>query len=191
MRGFNTEKLNSFLKRRLNNIDSHIDTLTAQEVDGEAFLGLTPEDLTKLGILLGPAKKILKLINDIQEASVENLPNLLGQMGISGSSCSVNTSPFSIFIKTVVDNSEITRKNSEAMVRFIKEFNRTKHETASITQAKAYQSTIFESVDVEYFLSKNNTYLGSFQQNGTVNTYLRRNSIPTNTEDNVQECLID
>ncbi|CAG8652533.1 13708_t:CDS:2, partial [Ambispora leptoticha] len=66
VRGFNAEALNGFLKRRLNGVDNHIDTLTAQEVDGEAFLELTPEDLTKLGILLGPAKKILKLINGIQ-----------------------------------------------------------------------------------------------------------------------------
>ncbi|RHZ78561.1 hypothetical protein Glove_161g56 [Diversispora epigaea] len=66
VRGFNAEKLNRFLKGRLNNIDSHIDTLTAQEVDGEAFLELTSDDLTKLGILLGPVKKILRLINGIQ-----------------------------------------------------------------------------------------------------------------------------
>jgi len=33
VRGFNAEELNGFLKGRLN-IDSHIDTLTAQEVDG-------------------------------------------------------------------------------------------------------------------------------------------------------------
>ncbi|CAG8476573.1 16151_t:CDS:2 [Acaulospora colombiana] len=66
VRGFNAVELNGFLKGRLNNIDSHIDTLTVQEVDGEAILELTPEDLTKLGILLGPAKKIVKLINDIQ-----------------------------------------------------------------------------------------------------------------------------
>ncbi|CAG8577113.1 8462_t:CDS:2, partial [Scutellospora calospora] len=105
----------------------------------------------------------------------------------NGSSGSVSTSPFSMFIKAVVDNSEITRKNSETMVRFIKEFSRTDHETTSITRAKAYQSTVFDDVDVEYFLSKNNTHLGSFQQNGTVNTYLRRNSVPTDTEDDVQE----
>ncbi|CAG8666378.1 1656_t:CDS:2, partial [Paraglomus occultum] len=73
------------------------------------------------------------------------------------------------------------------MVRFMKEFSRTERETASITQAKAYQNTIFESVDVEYFLSKNNTYLGSFRPNGTVNTYLRKYSVPTDTEDKVQE----
>ncbi|CAG8754216.1 1079_t:CDS:1, partial [Acaulospora colombiana] len=33
VRGFNAEELNGFLKRRLNDIDSHIDALTAQEVD--------------------------------------------------------------------------------------------------------------------------------------------------------------
>ena len=43
-----------------------------------------------------------------------------------------------MFIKTVVDNSEITRdnseitrKNSETMVRFVKEFSRTEHETGT------------------------------------------------------------
>ncbi|CAI2201106.1 6064_t:CDS:1, partial [Funneliformis geosporum] len=60
------EKLSSFLKRRLKNLDSHINTLIAQEVDGEAFLETTQEDLTKLEIPLGPAKKILKLINEIK-----------------------------------------------------------------------------------------------------------------------------
>ncbi|PKC55463.1 hypothetical protein RhiirA1_446816 [Rhizophagus irregularis] len=62
------EKLNRFLKGRLENIDTHINTLTAQEVDGVAFLEITQEYLTKnLEIPLGPAKKILKLINEIKE----------------------------------------------------------------------------------------------------------------------------
>ena len=65
VRGFNAEELNGFLKGRLN-IDSHIDTLTAQEVDGEAFLELTHEGLKAYGISLGASTKILKLINDIQ-----------------------------------------------------------------------------------------------------------------------------
>jgi hypothetical protein len=60
------EKLSGFLKGRLKNLDTHINTLTAQEVDGEAFLEITQEDLTNLGIPLGPAKKILKLINEIK-----------------------------------------------------------------------------------------------------------------------------
>ncbi|CAG8783515.1 5103_t:CDS:1, partial [Acaulospora morrowiae] len=66
VRGFNAEELNGFLKRRLNGIDNHIDTLTDQEVDGEAFLDLTPDSLKAYEIPLGPAKKIVKLIKEIQ-----------------------------------------------------------------------------------------------------------------------------
>ncbi|KAF0369753.1 kinase-like protein [Gigaspora margarita] len=181
VRGFNAEELNEFLKGRLNGIDNHINTLTAQEVEGADFLALKYELFVSppLNIPVGPAVKL----------------------DISSSTSSMSTSPLSMFIKTVVDNSEITKKNSETMkensktmkensetiVQFMKEFSRTEHETVSITQAKAYQSTWFESVDVEYFLTKNNSYLGSFQQSGSVNTYLRRNKIPTDTEDNVQE----
>src|ERR1051325_5446 len=58
---------------------------------------------------------------------------------------------------------------------------------ASITRARAYQSTVFEKVDQEYFLSKNSTYLGDFKSNGQVNNYLRHNAVPTNSEDEVQE----
>ncbi|CAI2194476.1 14406_t:CDS:2, partial [Funneliformis geosporum] len=66
VKGFNVEQLNGFLKRKLKNIDSHIDTLTAQEVDGEAFLTLTHEGLKVSGIPLGASTKIIKLLNDIQ-----------------------------------------------------------------------------------------------------------------------------
>ncbi|CAB4425889.1 unnamed protein product [Rhizophagus irregularis] len=46
VKGYNAEELSRFLKGRLNNIDNHIDTLTAaQEVKGEAFLDLTPDGL--------------------------------------------------------------------------------------------------------------------------------------------------
>ncbi|CAB4405079.1 unnamed protein product [Rhizophagus irregularis] len=78
------EKLNSFLKGRLENIDTHINTLTAQEVDGVAFLEITQEDLTKnLEIPLGPAKKILKLINEIkEEQSTAGIGSLIS--GIAG-----------------------------------------------------------------------------------------------------------
>ncbi|CAG8624507.1 13668_t:CDS:2, partial [Acaulospora colombiana] len=65
VRGFNAEELNGFLKRRLNGIDNHIDTLTVQEVDGSTILDLTLEDLN-IQIPLGPAKKIVKLIKEIQ-----------------------------------------------------------------------------------------------------------------------------
>ncbi|CAG8688296.1 16218_t:CDS:2, partial [Funneliformis mosseae] len=66
VKGFNVELLNGFLKRKLKNIDSHIDTLTAQEVDGEAFLTLTHEGLKVSGIPLGASTKIIKLLNDLQ-----------------------------------------------------------------------------------------------------------------------------
>ena len=66
VKGFNVEQLNGFLKKKLKNIDSHIDTLTAQEVDGEAFLTLTHEGLKVSGIPLGASTKIIKLLNDIQ-----------------------------------------------------------------------------------------------------------------------------
>ncbi|CAB4474947.1 unnamed protein product [Rhizophagus irregularis] len=78
------EKLNRFLKGRLENIDTHINTLTAQEVDGVAFLEITQEYLTKnLEIPLGPAKKILKLINEIKEEySTAGIGSLIS--GIAG-----------------------------------------------------------------------------------------------------------
>ncbi|CAG8789707.1 2269_t:CDS:1, partial [Acaulospora morrowiae] len=66
VRGFNAEELNGFLKRSLNNINNHIDTLTAQEVDGETFLILTHEGLKVSGIPLGASTKIIKLLNDIK-----------------------------------------------------------------------------------------------------------------------------
>ncbi|RIB25162.1 hypothetical protein C2G38_2166616 [Gigaspora rosea] len=43
VRKFNTEALNGFLKGRLNDIDNHINTLTAQKVKGVDFLGLKYE----------------------------------------------------------------------------------------------------------------------------------------------------
>ncbi|CAG8672819.1 6651_t:CDS:2, partial [Ambispora leptoticha] len=66
VRGFNAEELNGFLKRRLNGIDNHINTLTDQEVDGEAFLDLTPDSLKAYEIPLGATSKIVNLINKIQ-----------------------------------------------------------------------------------------------------------------------------
>ncbi|PKB98012.1 hypothetical protein RhiirA5_432113 [Rhizophagus irregularis] len=78
------EKLNRFLKGRLENIDTHINTLTVQEVDGVTFLEITQEYLTKnLEIPLGPAKKILKLINEIKEEhSTAGIGSLIS--GIAG-----------------------------------------------------------------------------------------------------------
>jgi hypothetical protein len=66
VKGWGAEQLNSFLKERLNNTDNHINLLKAQEVDGEAFLEVTREELTALGIPLGPTKKLVKLINEIK-----------------------------------------------------------------------------------------------------------------------------
>ncbi|GBB89168.1 hypothetical protein RclHR1_15860003 [Rhizophagus clarus] len=66
VKGFDIEQLNGFLKEKLKNIDSHIDTLKAQEVDGEAFLALTHEGLKVIEIPLGPSIKIIKLLNDIK-----------------------------------------------------------------------------------------------------------------------------
>ncbi|CAG8591422.1 7958_t:CDS:1, partial [Acaulospora colombiana] len=66
VRGFNAEELNGFLKRRLNGIDNHINTLTDQEVDGEAFLDLTPDSLKAYEIPLEAISKIVNLINKIQ-----------------------------------------------------------------------------------------------------------------------------
>src|SRR5438105_3028466 len=42
--------------------DGDIDNIYNQRVDGATFLELTQEDLAGIGILLGPAKKIVKLI---------------------------------------------------------------------------------------------------------------------------------
>src|SRR5436853_7811856 len=61
-------ELNIFLKRRLNNVDNHVDTLTAQEVDGTTFLALKYEMLVSppLNIPVGPALKLTELIKEIQ-----------------------------------------------------------------------------------------------------------------------------
>ncbi|CAG8449801.1 16570_t:CDS:2 [Funneliformis caledonium] len=66
MKEYNAKELNRFLKKRLNNIIKYIDTLTDQEVDGEAFLDLTHAGLKAYKIPLRPTSKIVKLINEIQ-----------------------------------------------------------------------------------------------------------------------------
>ncbi|CAG8489637.1 368_t:CDS:2 [Acaulospora colombiana] len=68
----NSEELNRFLKRRLNDIDSQIDALTAEKVDGSSFFYLTLEGLKVYGIPLGASAKIVNLIKDIQEESPSN-----------------------------------------------------------------------------------------------------------------------
>ncbi|POG82845.1 hypothetical protein GLOIN_2v1469707 [Rhizophagus irregularis DAOM 181602=DAOM 197198] len=64
VRGYNAVELNGFLKGRLGNIDNHIDTLAAGEVDGSIFFDLTYEGLKAHGISLGASTKIMKLINE-------------------------------------------------------------------------------------------------------------------------------
>ncbi|RIA96033.1 hypothetical protein C1645_802705 [Glomus cerebriforme] len=120
--------------------------------------------------------KYLRKLLVPEQPAVENLEKLFGQMDVSSSSGSVNTPSLSMFLKVVADNSEITRKNSETMVRFMKECF---HDT--------YQNTVFERADVEYFLCVNNTFLGQFSAHGSVNAYLRDNPVPTNTEEDVQK----
>ena len=68
VRGFNAKELNAFLKRRLNDIDIHVNTLTAQEIDGSAFLALKYEMLISqpLKIPVGPTLKLTELIKEIK-----------------------------------------------------------------------------------------------------------------------------
>ncbi|KAF0470044.1 kinase-like protein [Gigaspora margarita] len=68
VRRFNTEELNGFLKGRLNDNDNHINTLTAQEVEGVDFLALKYEMLVSppFNIPVGHAVKLLNLIKEIQ-----------------------------------------------------------------------------------------------------------------------------
>ena len=67
MKEWDTRQLNEFLKARLKNIDAHINTITeVQQVDGDSFLELTAVDFERWGIPGGPAKKIERLIKEIQ-----------------------------------------------------------------------------------------------------------------------------
>src|SRR6266487_2526117 len=64
---WDTRQLNEFLKARLKNIDAHINTITeVQQVDGDSFLDLTAVDFERWSIPGGPAKKIERLIKEIQ-----------------------------------------------------------------------------------------------------------------------------
>ncbi|RIA96857.1 hypothetical protein C1645_871831 [Glomus cerebriforme] len=68
VKGWSTGRLNKFLKARLKNIDVHINTITeTQQVDGDSFLDLTAIDFERWGIPGEPAKKIKRLIKEIQE----------------------------------------------------------------------------------------------------------------------------
>ena len=65
----NSEKLNEFLNGRLNNISNYIDIITInQQVDGLIFFDFIVTDFEKWRILSGLAKKIEKLIKNIQES---------------------------------------------------------------------------------------------------------------------------
>jgi hypothetical protein len=66
VRGFNAKELNGFLKGRISDIDDHINTLTAGDVDGSIFFDLTHECLKAYGISIKASTKIIKLINEIQ-----------------------------------------------------------------------------------------------------------------------------
>ncbi|CAI2170735.1 17180_t:CDS:2 [Funneliformis geosporum] len=85
-----SEKLNDFLKGRLNNVDKHIDKLTAQEVIGKTFLTLIQDDLLSINIPLGLAKQIIQLINNIQ--GVKGQPDAI--------QCSTDTTPLLYNLKS-------------------------------------------------------------------------------------------
>ncbi|PKK72017.1 hypothetical protein RhiirC2_777679 [Rhizophagus irregularis] len=70
VKGWSTGRLNEFLKARLKDIDVHIDTIT-QKVDGDSFLELAAVDFERWGVPGGPAKKIERLIKEIQGAGQE------------------------------------------------------------------------------------------------------------------------
>src|SRR4051812_26402916 len=68
VKGWNVKQINEFLEGRRNDIGNHVDTLKAQELDGSTFLDLKRGDLLDIQIPLGLAKKIVKLVKDIQES---------------------------------------------------------------------------------------------------------------------------
>ncbi|PKC15586.1 hypothetical protein RhiirA5_494443 [Rhizophagus irregularis] len=76
VKGWSTGRLNEFLKARLKDIDVHIDTITdTQKVDGDSFLELAAVDFERWGVPGGPAKKIERLIKEIQGAHQPLEPN--------------------------------------------------------------------------------------------------------------------
>ncbi|GES74408.1 crinkler (CRN) family protein, putative [Rhizophagus clarus] len=69
MMAWSQDDVQTFLREnrtRLNLEYADIDKIYNEKIDGEAFLALTQDDLTKLGIVLGPVKKVMNLINDIR-----------------------------------------------------------------------------------------------------------------------------
>ncbi|RIB05470.1 hypothetical protein C2G38_2219556 [Gigaspora rosea] len=64
----NTEDIVNFLRsQNIGLKDKHFNILYEQEIDGSVFLGLNIDELIRVGLALGPAKKILALIEKIKE----------------------------------------------------------------------------------------------------------------------------
>ncbi|CAG8526764.1 8011_t:CDS:2, partial [Funneliformis mosseae] len=65
--------------------DRNIDNIYNQRIVGATFLELTQEDLTGMRILLGPAKKIVKLIKEIQGAGTLKSPTSIVSIFVDNS----------------------------------------------------------------------------------------------------------
>jgi hypothetical protein len=68
-KAWSREDVKAFLqnnKTELDLEDGDIDKIYNQKIKGDTFLDLTRDDLLSIQIPLGPAKKIVKLNNDIQ-----------------------------------------------------------------------------------------------------------------------------
>ncbi|CAG8705487.1 12828_t:CDS:1, partial [Acaulospora morrowiae] len=69
VKAWSREDVKAFLqnnKTELDLEDGDIEILYNQRVKGDTFLDLARDDLLSIQIPLGPAKKIVKLINEIQ-----------------------------------------------------------------------------------------------------------------------------
>ncbi|CAG8450475.1 13258_t:CDS:2 [Funneliformis caledonium] len=155
--------------KKLNTPEKLSDTITvSQEVDGSTFLDFTATDFERWGIPGGPAKRIEKLIKDIQGAthqptSVENLTLDLGQLSLSGGTSNTSTTFSNLFsglVRTVEENS----KQIGLLIQIEQARNRGpilgEYEIGgSVTRANVYKNTIFENVDQEYYLVETNSYL--------------------------------
>ncbi|CAG8490409.1 1667_t:CDS:2 [Paraglomus brasilianum] len=53
------------MKEGLDLDDEDVDKITEQKVSGQGFLGLTQDDLMRIGIALGPAKNIINLVKKL------------------------------------------------------------------------------------------------------------------------------
>ena len=68
--GWKRDRVKEFLQEKKESLDlddGEIDKIYNQKVKGNTFLELTRDDLLSIGITLGPAKEIGKLISQIQE----------------------------------------------------------------------------------------------------------------------------